>query len=79
MSQSIKSINQNFHVEKLTNQTALNSNVEITRTKPLYKLIYLLPLLHFPFFTIYYQLLQLLLHNYCNPQWGMFISQWPEV
>ena len=37
LSQSKKSIDQKFHVEKLTNQTALNSNVESTlsRTKPL--------------------------------------------
>ena len=36
LSQSIKSIDQKFHVEKLTNQTALNSDVESTlsRTKP---------------------------------------------
>ena len=37
LSQSIKSIDQKFHVEKLTNQTALNLNVESTlsRTKQL--------------------------------------------
>ena len=30
LSQSIKSIDQKFHVEKLMNQTALNSNAEST-------------------------------------------------